>query len=102
MNEITVSDFPNFDTMTSADFERYLPDFFSASSNGKVSSDPRLQRFLSQNPDCAALVRDLEAIAEQARGMFDTVEEPSDTLWDKIVDRLEPEATTIAARSETE
>ncbi|WP_263384066.1 hypothetical protein [Granulicella arctica] len=88
MTEITVPEFPDFDTMTRADFEKYLPDFFAASSNGKVSSDPRLQRFLANNPDAAALVSDLEIIAEQARGMFNTVEEPSEGLWDKIVHKM--------------
>ncbi len=47
---------PDFDTMTPADFEKYLPDFF-ANGDGHVSTDPRLQTFLKNNPDCAALVR---------------------------------------------
>ena len=34
--------FPDFDTMTPADFEKYLPDFF-ANGDGHVSTDPRLQ-----------------------------------------------------------
>jgi hypothetical protein len=76
------ADFPNFDTMTPADFERYLPDFFAASSNGKVSSDPKLQKFLSENPDCAALVKDLETIAETVRDLFAAdASEPSDDVW---------------------
>src|ERR1700710_704686 len=96
MTDVTVPEFPNFDTMTSADFEQYLPDFFAASSNGKVSSDPRLQKFLSQNPDCANLVSDLEAIAEQARNMFNEMSEPSNMVWDKIVNRMDsdPESAT--------
>jgi hypothetical protein len=97
MTNVTVAEFPDFDEMTTADFERYLPDFFAASTNGKVSSDPRLQKFLSQNPDCANLVSDLEAIAEQARGMFDTVEEPSTLIWDKIVDRMDDEPESLVA-----
>ena len=71
---------PNFDTMTPAEFEQHLPDLFAA---GAVSADPRLQSFLSRNPDCAALVRDLEAIASAAMNLF-PVQEPSDALWGKI------------------
>src|ERR1700742_1648868 len=69
----------DFDTMTPADFEQYLPEFF-AHGDGHVSTDPRLQTFLKNNPDCAALVRDLEAIADQARSLFEPSEdqEPSD------------------------
>jgi hypothetical protein len=80
------SDFPNFDTMTPADFEQYLPEFF-ANGDGHVSTDPRLQTFLRNNPDCAALVRDLETIAEHAKSLFAPVE-PSDALWNKIQDKL--------------
>lgn len=92
MNDQTTSQFPNFDTMTRSDFETYLPDFFAASSNGKVSSDPKLQKFLSENPDCAALVRDLETIAETARGLFDVeTSEPSDHVWEDLQKKLRAE-----------
>jgi hypothetical protein len=86
---MTDSTFPDFDTMTPADFEKYLPDFF-ANGNGRVSTDPRLQTFLKNNPDCAALVRDLETIAEHAKSLFEPTE-PSDALWGKIKDKLEHE-----------
>jgi hypothetical protein len=79
-------DLPDFDTMTPADFEKYLPDFF-ANGDGHVSTDPRLRTFLENNPDCAALVRDLEAIAEHAKSLFEPVE-PSDTVWSGIQDKL--------------
>jgi hypothetical protein len=82
--------FPDFDTMTPADFEQYLPDFF-ANGDGHVSTDPRLQTFLKNNPDCAALVRDLEAIADQARSLFEPVE-PSDALWDKIKGQMDQQS----------
>jgi len=78
---------PDFDTMTPADFEKYLPDFF-ANGDGHVSTDPRLQTFLKNHPDCAALVRDLEAIADQARSLFDLTEQPSDAVWNGIQDKL--------------
>jgi hypothetical protein len=55
----------NLDSMTPAEFEEYLPELFEA-GNGKVSDDPRFAKFLASNPDCAALVRDLETIAETA------------------------------------
>ncbi len=84
MNDIRL---PDFDTMTPADFEKYLPDFF-ANGDGHVSNDPRLQIFLRNNPDCAALVRDLEAIADQARSLFDLTEQPSDAVWTGIQDKL--------------
>ena len=84
---MTDSNFPDFDTMTPADFEQYLPEFF-ANGDGHVSTDPRLQNFLKNNPDCAALVRDLEAIADQARSLFDLTEQPSDAVWSGIQDKL--------------
>ena len=80
------SNFPDFDKMTPADFEKYLPDFF-ANGDGHVSTDPRLQTFLKNNPDCAALVRDLEAIAEHAKSLFEPTE-PSDAVWSGIQNKL--------------
>ena len=82
----------NFDSMKPEEFENYLPDLF-ANGNGKVSQDPRLQKFLRENPDCAALVRDLETIAETARSLFDPVEEPSDAVWTNIQSKLRDEPT---------
>ena len=77
---------PDFDTMTPAEFEQFLPEIFS-NGDGRVSTDPRLQTFLKNNPDCAALVRDLEAIADQARSLFEPTE-PSDAVWTGIQDKL--------------
>jgi hypothetical protein len=84
---MTDSKLPDFDKMTPADFETYLPEFF-ANGDGHVSTDPRLRTFLQNNPDCAALVRDLEAIADQARSLFDLTEQPSDAVWTGIQDKL--------------
>jgi hypothetical protein len=78
--------FPDFDSMTPADFEKYLPDFF-ANGDGHVSTDPRLQTFLANNPDCAALVHDLETIAETAKSLFEPAE-PSDAVWNNIQNKL--------------
>lgn len=81
----------NFDAMKPEEFENYLPDLFD-NSGGKVSQDPRLQKFLTDNPDCAALVRDLETIAETARSLFDPIEDPqadpSDAVWSNIQSKL--------------
>jgi hypothetical protein len=87
---MTDTEFPDFDTMTPADFERFLPEFF-ATGNGRVSTDPRLQTFLKNNPDCAALVRDLETIAEHAKSLFEPDYEPSDTVWSNIQSKLQQE-----------
>ncbi len=80
----------NFNSMTPADFEQYLPELFLA--GGKVSEDPRLARFLDANPDCAALVRDLETIAETAKSLFEPSHEPSDAVWSNIASKLQEEA----------
>lgn len=79
----------NFDNLTPAEFEQYLPDLFQ--SGGKLSEDPRLARFLAANPDCAALVRDLETIAETAKSLFEPTHEPSDAVWSNIASRLQEE-----------
>lgn len=84
----------NFDTMTIDEFQQYLPELFEE-SGGNVSHDPRFAKFLADNPVCAALVHDLETIAETAKSLFEpAVHEPSDAVWDKISSRLkvdEPE-----------
>ena len=85
----------NFDTMKPEEFENYLPDLF-ANGNGKVSQDPRLQKFLAENPIQAALVSDLETIAETARSLFeptgDAVNDPSDQVWNNIQTKLREES----------
>jgi len=96
----TENDF-NYDVMTQADFEERLPEIFATHTTVKVSDDPRLQTFLTAHPDAAALVRDLETIAEHARSLFEPVHEPSDDLWAKIQSRLtepgDPEPSEGAA-----
>lgn len=89
MNDLTNID---FDSMTPADFEQYLPELFLA--GGKISTDPRLAHFLGANPDCAALVRDLETIAETARSLFEPSHEPSDAVWSNIASKLQEEGAT--------
>jgi hypothetical protein len=86
----------NFDTLKPEEFENYLPELF-ASGNGKVSQDPRLKEFLSRNPDCAALVHDLETIAETARSLFEPVGDPSDKVWSNIQNKLREESALGSA-----
>ncbi|HEY0264078.1 MAG TPA: hypothetical protein VGC07_06115 [Granulicella sp.] len=96
---------PDFDTMTAAEFEHFLPDLFASAPNGIVSTDPRLQTFLAANPDCAALVRDLEAIATAARNLFEpTVEEEpeDDDIWQNIQKKLATETAEPGLEPETE
>jgi hypothetical protein len=81
----------DFDTLQPDEFEHYLPDLF-ATGDGKVSQDPRLAKFLTRHPDCAALVRDLETIAETARSLFEPVGDPSDKVWTNIQSKLREEA----------
>jgi hypothetical protein len=81
---------PDFDTMTPADFEEYLPELF-ANGDGHVSTDPRFQTFLKKNPVCAALVRDLETIAEHAKSLLEPSYEPSQAVWDGIAKKLKKE-----------
>ena len=88
----------NFDNMTTAEFEEYLPELFE-NSGGSISKDPRFATFFQSNPDCAALVRDLEIIAEQARSLFEpsgeeSGPEPSDAVWSNIASKLKEEAPT--------
>ena len=89
----------NFDTMKPEEFENVLPELF-ANGNGKVSQDPRLQKFLAANPDCAALVHDLETIAETARSLFEPVGDPSDQVWSNIQSKLREESALSDSEDE--
>jgi len=85
----------NFDKMTTAEFEEYLPELFE-NGGGSISKDPRFTKFFASNPDCAALVRDLETIAEQAKSLFEpgAGTEPSDAVWSNIASKLKDEPPT--------
>lgn len=84
----------DFDNLRPDEFERYLPELF-ASVDGKVSEDPRLQKLFTEHPDCLALVRDLETIAETARGLLEPAEDPSDKVWSNIQSKLREETGGI-------
>jgi len=83
----------NFDNMTQAQFEDYLPDLFASSGDIKVSDDPRFAKFLAAHPDCMALVKDLETIADTARSLFEpsSEQEPADSVWSNIASKLKTE-----------
>jgi hypothetical protein len=83
----------NFDNMTQAQFEDYLPDLFASSGDIKVSADPRFAKFLADHPDCMALVKDLETIADTARSLFEpsSEQEPADSVWSNIASKLKDE-----------
>lgn len=78
--------------MTPAEFEQYLPELFASGEGGKLSEDPRLGRFLAANPDCAALVRDLETIADTAKNLLISEQEPSDSVWSNIASKLQQQS----------
>ena len=88
----------NLDKMTPAEFEEYLPELFE-SGGGSISKDPRFANFFKSHPDCAALVSDLEIIAEQAKSLFEpggegSGSEPSDAVWSNIASKLKDEPPT--------
>ena len=87
----------DFKNLKPEEFERYLPELF-ATGNGKVSQDPRLKEFLARNPDCAALVSDLETIAETARSLFEPVNDPSDEVWSNIQNKMREESAQESGR----
>ncbi len=93
MNQITGSQPTSDQTgkMTLAEFEDRIQsvEFFEAGT-GQISDDPRLQEFLRDNPDSAALVRDLQYIAVAAAELLkaDHDVEPSDVVWTKIQSEL--------------
>ena len=90
-----MSDLSNidFNSLTVAEFEQYLPELFASGEGGKLSEDPRLARFLAANPDCAALVRDLETIADTAKNLLVSEQEPSDAVWSNIASKLQQQTS---------
>ncbi|HEY5055997.1 MAG TPA: hypothetical protein VII58_07540 [Acidobacteriaceae bacterium] len=80
----------DFKNLTLEEFERRLPELF-ANADGKVSGDSRLEDLFTKYPDCLALVRDLETIADTARSLLVPVEDPSDSVWTNIQNKLREE-----------
>jgi hypothetical protein len=63
--------------MTCADFQERLPELF------EMKADLSADEHLKTCENCAALVRDLEYIAQQAKLLL-PIHEPSPTVWDRI------------------
>ena len=68
-------------TMTCAEFQDVLPELFEA------HSDLSGHEHLKSCENCAALVRDLEYIASQARLLL-PIHDPSPAVWDNIQQAL--------------
>ena len=67
-----------------------LHDLFASTHVGTDDEDPLAA--LRDDPNYAALIRDLEYIATQARLLFEPATEvPSDEVWNKIKNKLETE-----------
>lgn len=64
-------------TMTCAEFQESLPELFEA------HADLNAQEHLKTCDNCAALVRDLEYIASQAKLLL-PMHDPSPAVWDNI------------------
>jgi hypothetical protein len=64
-------------TMTCAEFQESIPELFEA------QADLSTQEHLKSCENCAALVRDLEYIASQARLLL-PIHDPSPEVWDNI------------------
>ena len=75
--------------MTCAEFQASIPDLFEA------HADFGVQEHIRTCENCAALVRDLEYIAAQARLLL-PIHDPSPAVWDNIQQaiRKEPQADT--------
>ncbi len=76
-----------------AEFQSHLPEFFAGSDNA-LTADPAMQDHLKTCSNCAALVRDLQYIAEQARLLLEPTHDhdPSDNVWNKIQSKLKEES----------
>ncbi|HEX4036568.1 MAG TPA: hypothetical protein VHX37_00805 [Acidobacteriaceae bacterium] len=81
-------------TMTCAEFQETLPELFESQS-GLTDHE-----HLTTCENCAALVRDLEYIASQARLLL-PIHDPSPAVWDNIQQALrqeKPGSSASAAR----
>jgi hypothetical protein len=68
--------------MTCAEFQEALPELFES------GADLHDQEHLKSCEQCAALVRDLEYIAQQAKLLL-PIHEPSPAVWNNIQSSLE-------------
>ncbi len=85
----TAAEYPNGASHAGGMQPDDLHDLFAtpANFNPNDEEDPLAQ--LRNDPNYAALIRDLELIAKQARELFEpAAETPSDELWTKIQSQL--------------
>jgi hypothetical protein len=75
-------------TMTCAEFQEKLPELFE--SNADLNNNPHLK----ECDNCAALVRDLQYIAAQAK-MLLPIHAPSPAVWNNIQSALKKEGKPI-------
>jgi hypothetical protein len=74
-------------TMTCAEFQDQLPELFESHSD--LSAEEHLQSC----ENCAALVRDLQYIAQQAKLLL-PIHDPSPGVWDKIDAAIQQEPSS--------
>lgn len=73
--------------MTCEEFQAHMPELIGAGED--ASNHPHVQTC----DLCRALLKDLETIAEAARQLF-PVEDPPDTLWEKLESAIKEEEKT--------
>ena len=78
--------------MTCADFQERLPELF------ETKADLRTDEHLKTCENCAALVRDLEYIAQQAKLLL-PIHDPSPAVWDRISTAMRNEQGSNASES---
>ena len=80
---------PRTNDMTCAEFQERLPELF------ETHADASAEEHLKTCENCAALVRDLEYIAQQAKLLL-PIHDPSPMVWDNIrtAIRNEPQNST--------
>jgi hypothetical protein len=81
-------------TMDCAEFQDRLPELFESGKN--LSSEAHLKTC----ENCAALVRDLEYIAQQAKLLL-PLRDPSPGVWDNIQSAIQHDANQAGKQSNT-
>ena len=77
--------------MTCEEFQAQMPELIGSGED--VASHPHVQSCAL----CRALLNDLETIAEAARQLF-PVEDPPDTLWEKLESAIKQEENSPEER----
>lgn len=80
--------------MTCAEFQERLPELFES------GEDLSKNEHLKTCENCAALVRDLEYIAQQAKLLL-PLHDPSPAVWENIQSALRNDGTSAKKHSET-